>query len=140
MPSITRRCVSIILGLWTTAANPQDFCQTVASVVAQAGNNFRQFRGPRDEWGDYVSKFMLPGAASCYIDGAYSAFVCIWRGVSDSSRAKADLARGIEECYPQAKTSTQDTNRGTSYSIRTSDITFRIHGDRGNVFLGTRTR
>lgn len=140
MPSITRRCASVILGLWTTAANPQDFCQTVASVVAQAGNNFRQFRGPCDEWGDYVSKFTPPAAASCYVDVTYFAFGCIWRGVSDSSRAKADLARGIKECYPQAKTRTQDTNRGTSYSIRMSDIAFRIHGDRGNVFLSTRTR
>lgn len=135
MPSIARVCAFVMLGLCATAASPQDFCQIMASVVEQAPNKFREFRGPRDEFGDYVSTFILPGAAHCYVAGDYLNFVCVWRGISDPNGAKADLARGIEQCYPRAKTRTQNMNRGTLYSIRANGVAFRIHGNQGKVFL-----
>jgi len=135
---LTRLNVCVILVLCASPASSQDFCGTIAAVVAQAPSKFQSLRGPRDAFGDYGSHYMLPGATQCYVSGDDFDFVCKWRGVpEDSDTAKAKLARGIQQCYPQARAVTRNSSRGPSYSIRANGILFRIHAnDRQTVFLG----
>lgn len=129
----------LAMGLLTGfQSNAQSFCETLQAAAAQAPSKFRSWRGARDNFGDYRSSFILPGATDCYIEGQDLDLVCKWRNSSEEARvASWRLARGIHQCYPRAEFSDRSSMRRPAYSIRTDGLLFRVHAnDRQTIFLG----
>jgi hypothetical protein len=123
-------------------AQDPEFCSSLTRAANQAQVRFSGFRtGPKDEFGDYESKFSFPGS-TCLVsttDGAE--FVCSWRlGIEHNAKNEAsNLADGIAACFPSAKRSaSQSVPRIAAHRFRLNGVMFRIGFDanRNRVRLG----